>query len=373
MVFIQDNIVVRDWGNDAMKTNWQDEMTPKERLTAFAAGKPIDRIPCMPLVTDHAYGLAGGPMSQYYHSATLMAQAQIHAFETYETDSVGSGPGLFGLAEAIGTKLTFPDDGIPFVCSPAISSYQDLAKLELIDPCRSGRLPLILEALKLVQDAVQERAAVGCSLGGPITTAAAVRGTDNFLRDMYRNPDMVHRLLQYVTDNALLFIDVLCAMGIKPSIAEPTASGTLISNKHFREFAKPYLKQYSDRISQRCGSGPFVHICGDTMSILDDMVDAGATVLSLDNQIDLAEAKAKVGHRACLAGNVKPFTLWRGSPQEVAAEVKECLRKAGDSPKKFILSSGCGLPVGTPATNVLAMMDAARHYGKWPINPDNLA
>ncbi|SMC31559.1 uroporphyrinogen decarboxylase family protein [Sporomusa malonica] len=356
-----------------MKTNWKDEMTPKERLKAFAAGEPLDRIPCMPLVTDHAYSLAGGPMAQYYHSARLMAQAQINAFETYETDSVGSGPGLFGIAEAIGTKLTFPDDGIPYVCSPAISSYQDLAKLELINPYQSGRLPIILEALKIVQETVKERAAVGCSLGGPITTAAAVRGTDKLLRDLNRNPEMVHRLLQYVTDNALLFIDVLCDMGIKPSIAEPTASGTLISSKHFREFAKPYLKQYSDRIIQRCGSGPFVHICGDTMSILDDMVDAGATVLSLDNQIDLAEAKNKVGHRACLAGNVKPYTLWRGTPQEVLEEVKECLRKAYNNPKGFILSSGCGLSVGTPAKNVIAMMDAARQYGKWPVNPDNLA
>ena len=355
-----------------MKTTWKDQMTPKERMKAFAAGESIDRIPCMPLVTDQVYSLAGGPMFQYYHSAKLMAQAQIHAFETYETDSVGSGPGLFGIAEAIGTKLEFPENGIPFVATPVLDNYQDLDKMELIDPYRSGRLPLILEALKIVQDAVKERAAVGCSVGGPLTSAAAVRGTDKFLRDICRNPAQVHRLLQYVTDNTLLFIDTLCDMGIKPSIAEPTASGTLISAKHFREFTKPYLKQYSDRISTRWGSGPFLHICGDTIPILEDMVDTGATVLSLDNQVDLAEAKNKAGHKVCLAGNVKPYTLWKGTPQQVIAEVKDCLRKACDSPKGFFLSSGCGLSIGTPAQNVLAMMDAARQYGKWPIDPERL-
>ncbi len=355
-----------------MKTNWKDEMTPKERMRAFVAGKPVDRIPCMPLVTDQAYSLSGGPMSRYYHSAELMAQAQIYAFETYEADSVGAGPGLFGIAEAIGTKLSFPDDGVPYVCAPAIERYEELMKLPLIDPYRSGRLPLILEALKIVQEAVKDRAGVGCSVGGPITTAAAVRGTDNFLRDMHRCPDMVHQLLAYVTANALRFIDVLCDMGIKPSIAEPTASGTMISETHFREFAFPYLKQYSDRIIQRCGSGPFVHICGDTTKIWNDIVDCGATVLSLDNQIDLAEAKERTGHKVCLAGNVKPYTLWRGSPEQVAAEVKSCLLKAYDSPKGFILSSGCGLSLGTPAENVIAMMDAARQYGKWPIDPEKL-
>jgi len=347
-------------------------MSPKERMAALAAGKPIDRIPCMPLVTDQAYSLMGGPMYRFYHSAELMAQAQIHAFETYETDSVGSGPGLMGIAEAIGTKLSFPDHGIPYVTAPAISSYEELEKLPLINPTRSGRLPIILEALKTVQETVKERAGVGCSVGGPITTAGAVRGTDNLLKDMHRQPEKVHQLLQFVTDNVLLFIDVLNSMGIKPSIAEPTASGTMISEKHFKEFAMPYLKQYCDRIAKRWGSGPFMHICGDTTKLWGDMADVGATVLSLDNQVDLAEAKEKVGHRITIAGNVKPYTLWKGTPQQVADEVKECLNKAYDNPKGFILSSGCGLALGTPTENVLAMMDAARTFGKWPIDPHRL-
>ncbi|TWH47480.1 uroporphyrinogen decarboxylase family protein [Sporomusa sp. KB1] len=356
-----------------MKTTWKDEMTPNERFKAFATGKPLDRIPCLPLVTDQAFNLAGGSMAKYYHSATLMAEAQIYAFETYETDSVGAGPGLFGIAEAIGSTLTFPDNSVPYVSAPAISGYQDLEKMGLIDPHHSGRLPIILEALKIIQETVKDRVATGCSVGGPFTTAAAIRGTDKFLKEICRQPAQVHRLLQYATDNILLFIDTLCDMGIKPSLAEPTASGTLISAKHFREFAQPYLRQCADRISQRCGSGPFLHICGDTMNILDDMVNVGATVLSLDNQIDLTEAKDKVGHKICLAGNVKPYTLWRGTPQEVTNEVKECLQKAYTNPKGFMLSSGCGLSLGTPTANVLAMMDAARKYGKWPITPEQLA
>lgn len=355
-----------------MKTIWKDELSPKERMAALAAGKPIDRIPCMPLVTDQSYALMGGPMHRYYYSAELMAQAQIHAFETYEIDSVGSGPGLMGIAEAIGTKLTFPDYGIPYVSAPAITDYEDLERLPLIDPTRSGRLPIILEALKTVQEAVKERVGVGCSVGGPITTAGAVRGTDKLLKDMHRQPEKVHRLLQFVTDNVLLFIDVLSSRGIKPSIAEPTASGTILSEKHFREFAMPYLKQYCDRIVKHWGAGPFMHICGDTTKLWNDMADVGATVLSLDNQVDLAEAKEKVGHRVAVAGNVKPYTLWKGTPQQVVDEVKECLRKAYDNPKGFILSSGCGLALRTPTENVLAMMDAARTFGKWPIDPERL-
>lgn len=355
-----------------MKKVWRDEMTPKERMTALARGEAVDRIPCMPLVTDQAYALMGGDMAKYYHSAELMAEAQIHAFETYECDSVGSGPGLFGIAEAIGAKLSFPYGSVPFVSGPAIHSYEELESLPLIDPQSSGRLPLMLKALQMVQAKVQDRAGVGCSVGGPITTAAALRGTDLFLKDMRRQPERVHQLLQFATDNVLRFIDALWEIGIKPSIAEPTASGSLISEHHFREFAKPYLTQYADHIIKRFGSGPFVHICGDTSKLWQDMIDCKATVLSLDNQIDLGQAKEQVGAKACLAGNVKPYTLWKGTPDDVMREAKECLRKTYGSPKGFILSSGCGLSLNTPTENVLALMEAARKYGKWPLDPQVL-
>lgn len=353
-----------------MKTTWRDEMTPKERMIAFSRGEAIDRIPCMPLVTDQAYALMGGDMAQYYHSAEKMAEAQLYAFETYECDSLGSGPGLFGIAEAIGTQLSFPMSSVPFVSKPLITDYAMLDSLPLIDPENAGRLPIMLKALGIVQEAAKERAGVGCSVGGPITTAAALRGTDQFLKDMRRNPEQVHRLLQFATDNVLRFIDALWQRGIKPSIAEPTASGSLISEHHFREFAMPYLTQYADHIIRRFGSGPFVHICGDTSKLWHDMVEMKATVLSLDNQIDLAAAKEAVGTKACLAGNVKPYTLWKGTPDDVKQEAKECLRKTYGTAKGFILSSGCGLSLGTPTENVLALMEAARTYGRWPLDPE---
>jgi hypothetical protein len=66
-----------------------DEMTPKERMKAFATGEEIDRIPCIPLIGEHACRLTGVSVSRYSHSAKLMADAQIAAFRKYRPDSVG--------------------------------------------------------------------------------------------------------------------------------------------------------------------------------------------------------------------------------------------------------------------------------------------
>jgi uroporphyrinogen decarboxylase len=72
-------------------------------------------------------------------------------------------------------------------------------------------------------------------------------------------------------------------------------------------------------------------------------------------------------------GNVAPVTtIGKGKPEDVISEARACLRKAYDSPKGFILSPGCQIPIGAPVENIQALMDAARIYGRWPIDPERL-
>ncbi len=132
----------------------------------------------------------------------------------------------------------------------------------------------------------------------------------------------------------------------------------------FEEFAGPYITPVMQRI-KGAGLPAMLHICGKTHRLFEQMADTGADVLSLD-QVDLAEARERVGDRVTLMGNVRPAqTLLNGTPEQVEAEVRECLEKALDSPKGFILASGCEVPLNAPFENVEALMAAARKYGKF--------
>jgi uroporphyrinogen decarboxylase len=72
-------------------------------------------------------------------------------------------------------------------------------------------------------------------------------------------------------------------------------------------------------------------------------------------------------------GNVKPTaTMFLGKPADVIREAKECLRKAYDNPKGYILALGCGLPMKAPVENVHALFQAAREFGRYPIDPGRL-
>ena len=342
-----------------------DEMTPRERMEAFSEGRPIDRIPCSPFLGEACAPLFGHTIKEHNHSIEAIVDVAVGSFEKFIPDSIGIGPGLQGIPEAMGSELEFPDYSTPYLSNPILKDYKDIGKLSPMDPYKDGRISYFLEALKITNERIGHQVFVGSSMGGPFTTAAFLRGTEDFLKDICRNPEMVHKLLEISTQSVINYIDAVCDLGLSPSIAEPIASSTLLSAKTFREFAKPYLKKCMDRIIERRGSGTTLHICGRTKKIWGDMVDIGIENLSLDNIEDIGELKEQFGDKVCLIGNVDPVeTIMRGTIEEIYEAGKICIGKAYDSPKGFILSSGCDIPIGTHPDKIKALMDSARIYGR---------
>jgi len=156
---------------------------------------------------------------------------------------------------------------------------------------------------------VGDQALLNMTTSGPFTAAAGIRGTDRFLRDLRKNPELVHRLLRLTTDSIIRFAGAAFGVGARIGLADPTSSGTMISSRHFRQFALPYLKEVVSAIVQTTGAPPSLHICGNTTKIWGEMADTGVTILSLDDAIDLAEARAQVGHRVALLGNIRPTAV----------------------------------------------------------------
>lgn len=346
-----------------------ETMTAKERTVAALTGKPYDRIPVNLLISDHAARVIGVTVGEYNNSARLMAEGQIAAWRLYGTDNVNTGPGLAGIAEAIGSRLAFPDS-TPYVADHVVKKESDLDRLTVPDPERDGRLPLFLEAAAIVLKEIGDQVPLSLTTSGPFTTAAGIRGTEQFLRDLHKNPPFAHRLLRLATDSIIRFATAAVGVGARIGLADPTASGTMISARQFREFALPYLKEIAAAITGVAGFAPSLHICGNTSKIWPEMADTGVSVLSLDDAVDIAEAKLQVGDRVALLGNIRPTaTMFMGTPDDVRANARECLAKGWDNPKGYILGLGCGLPIDTPPDNIHALVEAARTYGRWPLGP----
>ncbi len=342
-----------------------DEMTPVERSAAIKSGRSYDRIPCSPMVAEHVIWSTGITVKDYLYNPKLAAEAQARAFEFFGYDSVSVSPDHHGFAEAMGCKFSYTDYERPQIADHVLKTQEDIDRLEPIDPKKTGRLKLCLEAVARLQDLVGKKVKVGSGMGGPMTCASLMRGADHLLRDMKKNPAAVHKIMEVNTQNLINYMAACWEYGVGCSMGDSFASCTVISPRDFRTFVKPYLKRVADWQIKNIGGAGNLHICGDSRPIWDDMVELGFSSISLDNDMDLAEAREIMGSKVALKGNVKPVeTMLYGTVADVMRASRECIDKCGENPRGFNLSSGCTLPVQTPVENVAAMVNAARLWGR---------
>ncbi len=351
----------------------KEEMTPRERMDAFSRGEEIDRVICVPDMGVTMTPFLGIKASDYYHSPELMAKLEIELFKRLRHDSVSISTSLRGMAEAMGAKVAFPDNNISYLLEPAVKSIDEIEKLKVVNPLKDGKLPILLKALRLIKDALIKEVDVGAAMSGPFSVAASVVGTENLLKWMIKYPEKVHILMNIVAQSNNKYIEEVAKLDLSIDFADPMSSSNLINPKLFKEFSLPYLKINIDKIKETTGKAPGIHICGKSKKLWTDVVDAGISNFSIDNVEDLEEAKEIMGNRVVITGNVPPVdVVYSGTRDDINKSVKECIRKAHNSPKGFVLSTGCQIPMNTPIEKVEMFMEAGRKYGKYPINLDLL-
>lgn len=351
----------------------KEEMTPKERMEAFSKGMEIDRLICIPDMGATMVPFIGVTAKDYYHSARLMADLEIALFRRLHHDSVGISTSLRGVAEAMGAKVGYPDYAISYLLKPAINSINEIESLKVVDPVKDGKLPTLIEALKLTKNALKDEVDVSASMSGPFSVAASVVGTENLLKWMIKYPKKVHTLMEIVAESNNRYIEEVAKLGISIGFADPVSSTSLISPKQFREFSLPALQKNVNKIKEKTGSPPGIHICGKSREIWEDVVSTGISNFSIDNVEDLEEAKKIMGDRVVITGNVPPVdVLYAGTKEDIFKSVKQCIRKGYDSKKGYILSTGCQIPMHTSMENIEMFMEAGKLYGKYPIDLEQL-
>ncbi|BBB90536.1 MAG TPA: uroporphyrinogen decarboxylase family protein [Methylomusa anaerophila] len=350
---------------------FKDQITPLERLTAYNKNEAVDRLPCIPSVGNGAARVIGAKISQFRNNGALIAKAQVESYKLFQYDVVRIFTDLYVQAEAMGAKVMYPLDETAHLESPAIKDIADIGRLQPPNPYKDGQLPEFLSAMKIALDEVGREVGVIGSVTCPFTTASFLIGTEQLTKLMLRDPQAAHKLCEIALDANLQWAQAILDTGCGVTLSDPVASSTLISPKQFREFAFPYLKRLISYINSR-GKSATLHICGKTNKIWEDMVETGAACLSLDNVIDMAAAKERVGAKVRLTGNVDPSAIMlQGSVADVKQAVIDCVAKTFDSPKGYIVASGCSLPTEVPFENIHAMMNTVREIG-YPVTQDKL-
>jgi uroporphyrinogen decarboxylase len=83
-------------------------------------------------------------------------------------------------------------------------------------------------------------------------------------------------------------------------------------------------------------------------------------MIEVDNMVDLAVARQRIGDRVTLVGNVHTVNdLLQGTPDSVRVAAQRCIRQAGGG-RGFVLGSGCIVPRYTAIENLQEMVRVAR-------------
>ncbi len=338
-------------------------MVPAERERALAAGEAFDRLPCTLSLGEFKAPLLGVNFSDLVRDEETMVRAEIHAFNRFGADSISMGANSYGIAEAMGANVCYPENKLPYIAAPVLTDYSMLDDMRPMEPMKDGRVSLYMKACKALAERAEGIVELHSSVGGPFTIASYLRGTENLMRDVHRHPAEVRRLLKLVTQSMKRCVDAFAPWNVRIAMADPVASGNMISPQAFREFVFPCLKEVMDYAFRQTGKKVTFHLCGKTERIWPDLLKLKMERFSVDERIDLAGARSFLGGAMKIAGNVPPVeVLLNGKREDIFQAVKGCVDLCAGSPGGFILAPGCQVSPATPAGNLDDYMEAARVY-----------
>ncbi len=353
-----------------------DQMTPKERAKALSQGKAVDRMPVSMICLGPAGQLLNMSYRQAYSSAENRAANQIKTYELFGIDILNLIYSLHALAISMGAEIEEPEEGPAIIKKNPLASLSDLSMLNLEDVSfkRDKIAQMVVEANKMVEDKIGDEVCVETSLPGPITAAVGIVGPEVLLHGMLKKPEQVHALLDFCSDGIINIAKHFLDANLLIGLADPMASGSVISKRLYDQFALPHTQKIVKACKAYKDSGFGYHVCGDTTKLLESMAETGVDGIGIDNLVDMAAAKERIGDKVLLAGNVPPVEqVCYGTPESIDFSIRECFRKTWDSPKGYVLTTGCDLPVNTPIENIYSYMKSARYYAKYPIEPERFA
>ncbi|MFN8629254.1 MAG: MtaA/CmuA family methyltransferase [Chloroflexota bacterium] len=353
-------------------------MTSRERVFAALTRAAVpDRLPVVPLLMARGIREGGITMVDAARDGRLSARAKAKALEVFGGDVVIAGTDLFNPVESLGAELELMPRAQPTLVrhpAPTRDAFERLRDRYAADGFRPAPrlVQTQLEAEELVRLGFKQTHAIPAPVGGPVTTAAGLMGSTEFLAALNDDPAYAHEVLALATDAVKHTSRLLFEAGVDAvNILDPFASSDVLSPEFFREFGLPYFRDIFGYVHGELGGAGFLHICTYTGPIWEDVLQTGALNFNGDLYPGADLAKRAIGDRISLMGTVSPFsTMVHGTPEDVAAESRKLAVEVGLE-GGFVLMPGCDIDWTVPAANLHALMATAASI-TYPIDVEAL-
>lgn len=380
-------------------------MTPRERLIETMRGNATDRVPVAPFIQEEYL--------RWHYPDRASVDRVVDAVELARELDFDLMAKHRGLEEPHFLRRSFPNwelrrrvestERLTNVITEIVMPSRTLTELQVIPesgPAAAGLSPttrkhfletqediaVFLEYLPACDDVVaaEMRAIVGqwrrtigeqgvaapFGWAGAFNFAARMMGAENLLTAPVDSPELFETFMDRLSDAMAEYNRLLAEAGADcVGMQGHIANSRTVSPAYFRRNVLPYEKKIVDAV-RAAGAFTVYHNCGFARSLYGNYRELGMTVWETvsepprgDNR--LAEAKAALGDKICLLGNLDQVEfLKRATPGEVAEATRRIV-ETGKPGGRYIFAASDFLERNTPRENVVAMLEAAKTAGRF--------
>lgn len=296
----------------------------------------------------------------------LACEVTLQPLRRFDFDAAILFSDILTIPDAMGLGLYFTEGEGPKFKNP-IRTAADIEKLPIPDP--EIELRYVMDAVRLIRKNLEGSVPLIGFSGSPWTLATyMIEGgsSKNFAKIksmMFNEPALMHKLLEKNAESVASYLNAQIAAGAQAVMLFDTWGG-MLSGDDYKEFSLHYAQQVHSQLKTEVDGQriPTVLFTKGGGLWLEDMAKTGYDALGLDWQTDIGQARARVGDKVALQGNLDPLTLY-AKPEVIVEKVKTILVKYGEG-SGHVFNLGHGILPDINPDNVKAMVDAVHEFSR---------
>jgi uroporphyrinogen decarboxylase len=296
----------------------------------------------------------------------LACEVTLQPLDRFPLDAAILFSDILTVPDAMGLGLYFEEGEGPRFRKP-VRSEADICALGVPDP--EGELRYVMDAVRLIRRELDGRVPLIGFSGSPWTLAtymvegASSKEFSTIKAMLYDRPELLHRLLDTVARAVTAYLNAQIAAGAQAVMLFDTWGGAL-GPREYREFSLTYMTRIIAQLTREHDGRrvPVILFTKGGGQWLETMADSGADALGLDWTTDIGAARARVGDRVALQGNLDPAVLY-AQPEHIRAEVARVLTAYGHG-SGHVFNLGHGIHPQVVPAHAAAMVDAVHELSR---------
>lgn len=326
--------------------------------TAIGGGKP-GRLPVFALSQEFDARFCGLTYEEYISSGESIAKCQAEVIRRFDYDWSWLHVDDTIEFEAIGVGIFGGGNVVPGTVGYLPATQETLRGLNIPDPKKDARMPILLDAVSRVRAEFGDTICVTGRVAAPWSSMTLTYGIEEGMLLPFTDPQLLKDSLDFFTELQIKWGLAQIEAGAHAIwYGDCNASSHLISKEYLMEHAFDPAKKVAKALVD-AGAFVYFHASEEDADYLNLMKNLGVSALSIGPNVNIANVRKALGPGVGILGNLDPIeVLMRGTADQVAADARRIIREVGGP--AYMFNTGECVPRETPAENMEAMITAAR-------------